>query len=198
MFTPPEEFVERLEREFGQKYRIRWSPTKNEWHLEQKVRRGLAEGFMDVNSFKNEKNRRNGQDDLIRLRDGYVLTMAIKPGTFTHCGECNTKFDVPAFDTKAVSCPFCMARGRHRYQVAGYFPLSDSLIDHLRKIDADRGGVERTSREVTHQNELLELSNYMDLRRRTDAGTRERFNRIAGILQTGYTGTDKYRHRTRY
>jgi hypothetical protein len=42
--TPPELFVEKLEREFGRRLRIRWSHERSEWHIEQKIRRGLFPG----------------------------------------------------------------------------------------------------------------------------------------------------------
>ncbi len=184
----PEAFVERLEQEFGQKYRIRWSDARHEWHIEQRIRRGIAEGFADV-SLKNAKQRRNREDDLIRARDGYVFTMAVKPGTTTHCHECNTKMSVPAFDTAVLFCPFCKMKGRSRHQVAGYFPLSDSLIDHLRKIDSEKDGTDRVAAEVDRSNQWMLFQNKMKLRNHLQAGIKDRYNRLVGIPQFGYAGS---------
>ncbi len=183
----PEEFVERLEREFGQKYRVRWSDARNEWHVEQKIRRGIAEGFANV-ALKNTQQRRNREDDLIRARDGYVLTMSVNAGNHTYCHECNTKMSVPSFETAVIFCPFCRLKGRQRHQVAGYFPLGDSLIDHLRKIDSERGGTDRVVAEVDRSNQWMLAQNERKFRNHIEAGVKDRFNRLVGIQQTGYTG----------
>lgn len=183
----PEEFVERLEREFGQKYRIRWSDARNEYHIEQKVRRGLAEGFANVNP-KNRRQWRARHDDLVRVRDGYVLTMAVKPGNFTHCSECNSKIPVPSYDTAVIQCEFCKMKGRARYEIAGYFPINDALLYHLKKIDAHSGGTERVREAVDRGNRMLEREQSGNLRRPIEAAVRERFNRLVGIPQFGYAG----------
>lgn len=185
----PEEFVERLNQVFGGRYRIRWSDARNEWHIEQKVRRGIAEGFADVNP-RHVKRAREKHDDLVRARDGYVLTMAVKAGTRDYCKTCNTQLSVPAFETQVITCPYCASRGRHSHQTAGYFPLSDSLIDHLRYIDAENDGIDRVTEAVNRSNELLlHEMNMRYIRRPIEAATRERFNRLVGIPQFGYAGS---------
>ena len=191
----PEDFTERLERQFRGRYRIRWSDTRNEYLIEQKVRRGVAEGFVDVGLNSTAQLRRHA-DDYIRARDGYVLTMAVKPGTRTWCHECNTQMDVPAFDTAVLVCPFCRSKGRYRAQVAGYFPLGDTLIDHLKMIDVDNDGNDRVAEAVDLHNEFLMFENTMRLRRHVDAGARERYNRLVGIAQVGQTGrSGRFVHR---
>ena len=63
--NPPESFVEKLDREFRGRLRIRWSTERQEWHIEQKIRRGL---------FPGTKPSKLGWDDTtdayIRHRDG--------------------------------------------------------------------------------------------------------------------------------
>jgi hypothetical protein len=185
----PESFTDRLRATFGDKYRIRWSDARGEWHLEQRVRRGIAEGCVNV-APRNRAARRASEDDLIRGRDGYVLTMTITAGTHTDCDTCGTRIDVPAFTTTTVKCGMCATKGRNVGKVAGYYPLGDTLIDHLQFIDAGSGGTDRVFAAVKRHNDLVEHDNTMQLRRNVDAATRERFNRITGIHQNGYTGRE--------
>jgi hypothetical protein len=184
----PEEFAERLEQAFGGKYRIRWSDARHEYHIEQKVRRGIAAGFVDLNPRHRERFRQKW-DDLIRARDGYVLTMAVTPGTKTFCPDCHSELQVPAFETKVIPCEFCRSRGRYRHKVAGFFPLGDSLIDHLKKIDWANDGNDRVAKAVDRHNELLLHNNRMQLRRTVDAAVRQDYNRLVGIPQFGYAGS---------
>jgi hypothetical protein len=184
----PEEFVERLQQTFGEKYRIRWSNARQEYHIEQKVRRGIADGFVDLNPRHLERKRQKW-DDLVRAKDGYVLTMAVTPGTKTFCPECRTEMQVPAFKTKVLVCEFCRSKGRYSQKVAGYYPLSDTLIDHLRKIDVHSGGNARVNEAVNRHNEFLLYDNKMAFRRRVEAATRDRFNKLVGIPQFGYAGS---------
>jgi len=187
MEYPSEEFVERLEREFSQKYRVRWSDARQEWHLEQRVRRAIAEGFVEVDP-RNREQWRLKHDAYIRARDGYVLVMQIKPGTRTHCTYCDQQMSVPLFHHATIKCEFCASRGRAVYQIAGFFPLGDTLIDYMKHIDGTTGGQQRVSDAVNRSNDLLMRDLQANLRRPIEAATRERANRILGFPQFGYGG----------
>lgn len=184
----PEDFVERLNQTFGGKYRIRWSDARHEWHIEQKVRRGIAEGFIDLNPRHLERKRQKW-DDMIRGRDGYVLTMVVSPGTRSECPICHSEMKMPAFQTAVVTCDFCASKGRRSQKVGGYYPLSDVLIDHLRRIDVDNDGNDRVAESVDRHNEFLAYEHRMNLRRPVEAAVQERFNRLVGIPHFGYAGS---------
>ena len=62
--------LERLDREFRGRLRLRWSNRKQEFQLEQKVRRALAEGPV----------KDSQDDDGIRRRDGYLYVLQEHPG----------------------------------------------------------------------------------------------------------------------
>ncbi len=183
----PEEFLERFNDRFGANYRIRWSNARNEYHIEQKVGRALGEGFVDV-SARNEKDYLENYDDRIRAKDGYILTFAVRPGTSMPCTECGLKLKVPAFRFESVQCPLCAMRGKTRMHDVGYFPLSDSLLDHLQKIDVFSGGNERVQEAVKKRNEFVMREQEMSLRRFIEPQIRERYNRLVGIPQWGRSG----------
>jgi hypothetical protein len=180
------EFQERLEGRFNGRLRARWSPSRNEVHIEQKVRRGLVEGSVNVRP-KNAEDRRLNEDELIRARDGYKLTMIVTPGTTRRCKVCNTEAAVPAFKSALQKCSFCAMKGRAQMEAVGFFPLSDSLIDYLLKLDLDTMSDRSTDAVHAHNDRLLQQREN-DLYRPVEAAFRERYNRLVGIQQTGYTG----------
>lgn len=178
--TVPTEFAKRLEREFNGRLRLRWSNAKQEFHLEQKVRRGLANGLV----------RHSHDDDGIRRRDGYFYVLSIQPGTRMPCPRCRTEVQIPAFEFREVSCPMCKLGGQEHRFGAGYFPLSDSLIDHLKTLDPEREATRRLRDQVnTHNTRLQQRQERMVLDRMADA-VADDFTRIAGIPMTGYTGKE--------
>ena len=120
----PEHITEQIERRFNGKFRLRWSDVEKMFLFEQKVKRGIAEGFAPLD-FKNGQERKNRYENVIRARDGYILTMQISPGTSMRCKVCNSEIKVPAFKTAQVACPFCEHKGRRVMYTVGYFPLSD-------------------------------------------------------------------------
>jgi hypothetical protein len=182
----PREFLERFEEEFGRNYRIRWSDARKEWHIEQKMGTGFPQDF-DI-SPKNWRDYRVAYDERLRARDGYILTLAVSPGTQTRCDECDTWVKVPAFRFETVSCPYCSMKGRKRLMTGGYFPLGESLLEHLRKIDVYNGGNERVKEAVSRRNKFIEDEAMADFRREMNAGLKERFNRLVGIPQWGRSG----------
>jgi hypothetical protein len=182
----PEEFLDRFEREFGHNYRVRWSDARKEWHFEQKMGHGFEQSI-DI-SPKSAEDYRLNYDDRVRARDGYILTFVITPGTQHQCHECNTWHKVPSFKFEAVSCPYCLLKGRKQMSDVAYWPLGESLLDHLRFIDVFSGGNERVRRAVADRNKFIEAEAAADYRRHVDAGVRDRFNRLVGIPQWGRQG----------
>lgn len=180
MYTVPTDFAKRLDREFRGRLRLRWSNRKQEFQLEQKVRRALAEGPV----------KDSQDDDGIRRRDGYLYLLSVRPGTRMPCPRCNTEVRVPEFEFREVSCPMCKLAGREHRFSAGYFPLTDLLIDHLKTLDPEREATRRLRDQVNAANtRLQQQSERQVLDRMADAVTDD-FTRIAGIPMTGYTGKE--------
>jgi hypothetical protein len=152
----PEEFEERFNREFNGRYRIRWSDARGEWHLEQKVERGIGPGMVPAMP-KTKAQYRARFDDMLRARDGYVLTLTITPGDRMPCPRCNSELQVPVKQFKHLRCDYCARRGRSTILAVGHFPFNDDLIYHLRKIDAYNDGIERVDREVKEREEYVSI-----------------------------------------
>ena len=193
--TASQEFLDRFEDRFGANYRFRWSDARQEWHVEQKVARGIGDGFVDT-SARNAEDYRLNHDDRLRAKDGYILTFAVRPGTSMPCEECGTKLKVPAFKFEVANCPVCSLKGKQRLQAVGYFPLGDSLLDHLKFIDVFSGGNERVKEAVARRNVFVQNEHDMELRRLIEPAVRERFNRLVGIPQWGRNGNQPMWDRT--
>jgi hypothetical protein len=185
--TIPDYIEEQIERRFHGRFRLRWSDADQMFHYEQKVRRGIAEGFVPI-ATKSERHFKSRYDDQIRGRDGYVLVMKIAPGTQTRCTVCHGDISIPAFKSAQVNCGFCASKGRRSSFVAGYFPLSDSLLDELERIDPDRGGNERVFDAQRKAELFREREQEWNLTAPAEAAFRERFNRLVGIPQVGLSG----------
>jgi hypothetical protein len=182
VYTPPDSFVEKLEREFRGRLRVRWSRERNEWHIEQKIKRGL---------FPGTKPSKRGWDETadayIRHRDGTIFVMAVRTGSLMDCPRCGTELKVPYMETHFVRCPLCQLRGYTNAYPVVFFPLGDGLIDYLRKIDPENPLSERLNEDLERQNELLAETMERDALRLGEAAAHERYNRIVGIPQTGWT-----------
>lgn len=186
----PEYFKEALETRFQGRFRIRWSDVEGVFLLEQKVRRAIAEGFAPI-VIKSERHRKLTYENQVRARDGYVLSMKITPGTHTYCPRCNAKMNVPVYKTAQVACPICAQSGYRSVFAGGHWPLNDSLLHELDRTDPDRGGNERVFRAQQAAMEFKEKMQEYAITSNADAAFRERFNRLVGIPQTGYTGKVK-------
>lgn len=178
----PRSFTERLEREFRGRLRIRFSDKEQEWQIEQRVGRAvLPDARISLYD-----------DDAIRARDGYLHVMSIRQGDRMPCPKCRYELKVPAFKTVDVACPYCKLKGRTTRVCAGYFPLEgDALIQHLRRLDPERGASLELAAEADRKNEALVAS----LERQSlDAsyGISQDFNRLFGIQSVGYTGKERY------
>jgi hypothetical protein len=182
MYHPPAEFVEKLEREFRGRLRVRWSRELNEWHIEQRVRRGLFPGTKP-----SKKGWDETADSYIRHRDGVVHIMSVRTGTKMRCQKCNTELSVPYMETHFVGCPYCKLRGYNSTYAVVFFPLGDSLIDYLKKLDPENPLSERLAEDLDRQNQALADKMERDALAEGTAAAAERYNRIVGIPQTGWT-----------
>lgn len=194
VYTVPVDFAKRFLAEFPE-YRIRWSFRRNNWQIEQVYGRGALQAS-DISP---------ENDGLIRERDGYWLVMEIQPGDRMACPSivahypqlqrCGLTLKVPIRATAETVCTDCKKRGRDGRHMAAYWPLDETFLDHMRKTDPLRDGIRRVSREADSHNEAREA----DIDRRGSnegqAASADLFNRIVGINQWGYTGSNKNIHR---
>jgi hypothetical protein len=142
MYKPPEDFVEKLEREFHG-YRIRWSVKNNRWSLEQRVGRGALPGTYPEDKF---------DDGTIRAAEGYWLILEVSPRPYTKCPECGFHFDLPELKIKEAKCEYCCERGLDARWMLGYFPLGEALLDQLRKTDPKRDGIQKLGAKIDARN----------------------------------------------
>lgn len=175
----PTQFVSDLTRAFEGRVRVRWSKKTHEWHFEQKVGRA-ALPTIHISEI---------DDDRIRERDGYVYIFAVRPGTSMPCPVCNHTLAVPALKFAEVSCGVCAIQGKNTAQLAAYFPLGDLLIDHLRMIAPERSSRRRLE-EMDRRNAQRNESKRRDAQNYGDSALLDRWNRIVGIEQVGYTGKE--------
>lgn len=130
MSLRPETFEDELQRRLGRDYRLRWSPRKETWMIEQKVGRQV-----DL------PRRFQWTDDWVRLRDGYGLVAEVSPALTMKCWQCRTRLAVPELAWKEVKCETCRASRNYNtsiYYVA-YFPLCERLLQHLESTSPQRG-----------------------------------------------------------
>jgi hypothetical protein len=182
LMEAPTDFTERLDQAFGGRLRIRWSPLRQEFQIEQKVGRAVvAPYWID-----------EGNDDLIRARDGYDYIMSVRPGDRMPCPSCYLPLAVPVMDTEEISCGYCRLQGRATRVVAGFWPLdTDHLIEHLRKIDPLRGAQKELTAAADRRNRLLLESMETAALAPGYAAFDDNYNRLVGIPQVGFTGKEK-------
>lgn len=178
----PEQFVARLESTFGGRLRIRWSVAEQCFHIEQKVGRAVVAPIFIEES----------RDDLIRARDGYHPVMTVRPGDRMPCPTCSYQLHVPVLDTMDIRCPYCQLKGRQTRVVAGYWPLNDTLIEHLRKIDPLRGASQELADEADRHNKMLMRSQENDALAPGEAAFSDDYNRIVGIESNSHKHLPRY------
>ena len=180
MYTVPAGFTKRLEHEFQGRIRLRWSSANHEFQVEQRVRRGAHDGPI-----------RSSKDDAgIRQRDGYLYLFSIRPGTKMPCPRCTQDLSVPVAEIREISCESCKLHGREHRVIAGYFPLNDTLIEHLKKLDPERGASQRLNARVLANNIAHQSRLGQSVVNHASDKLRDDFSRIAGIPQVGYTGKE--------
>ena len=175
LFVNADTFADALSRRCGAHYRLRWSPTKDLWMVEQKVARALevpADGDPDITA---------------RVRDGYGLVMQFSPVPYMFCPECRSRLDLPHLQIGEVRCDYCRIRpSTHDNQMwfTGYFPLCEKLLLYLEKTAPKREG--RWRAEVETQNHQLAAAAESRYANTTDAIARSYWGQVVGNLTVGY------------
>lgn len=183
LYTVPSDFARVFFKEFPD-YRIRWSFKKRCWLVEQKCGRGsLKPIHVDPHD-----------DQLIRAKDGYWLVMEIQPGDRMPCPVCDNTVRVAVRKFAESRCENCIRHGRDGRFMAGYYPFSESLLEHLRHSDPLRGGLQRMQAEADKANQLRLARAERETARIVEAGTKDAFSRIFDIQSVGYTGSNKFIH----
>jgi hypothetical protein len=181
----PDSFASRLKDEFPN-LRIRFSEKRQAFQIEQQIGRGcLPPIHIDPHN-----------DDLIRAKDGYWKVCEVRPGTTMPCEQCGSTLQVPPLKFKEVTCAKCVRDGFDGRVVAGYFPLSEILLEHLRFLNPLTGGIERNAEMVDRHNKQLLASRERDVQNTVES-TKDDYGFIAGIPSVGYTGNTKIIHRDR-
>jgi hypothetical protein len=176
----PQDFVDRLRDTFDGRLRVRWSAAAQEFQIEQKVgRASVAPCRID-----------EGRDDLIRARDGFHPVMSIRAGDRMPCPKCEYELKVPIRDTVDLRCPYCEMRGAQTRLVVGFWPLDDSLIEHLRKIDPLRDDQGEQAARADHHNRLLLQSQENSMSDAVTSAASDDYRRLVGIPMVGYTGKE--------
>jgi hypothetical protein len=183
MYSVPEEFAERLHQEFDGRLRIRWSRPEQAFVVEQRIARRLADSFPVLDD----------QDDLLRLRDGYIKVMSVNTGTRVPCPRkgCLVEFKLPTpFETWLMECPACKAAGYSHQHGMGFFELNDRLLEHLRALDPTKGASRRLRDKVDAANRRVHLGHDRLSDNLVEDVVSDNFIQIAGIPMTGYTGKE--------
>src|SRR5579864_5311626 len=150
----PETFASLLQSRLGTphnlEYRVRWSPSRSSYCIEQRVARATFAGWDNLSAGDEDAVRAySTQDDLIRLRDGYSLVMEVCETPTFKC-PCGHVFRLTPLKWKEYRCPRCFAQGEKTFYYIAYFPLSEKLLEQL----------EKTSPARAHEfNRLMEAAN---------------------------------------
>jgi hypothetical protein len=175
----PSDFTSTLEREFQGRLRIRWSPLRSEWHIEEKVGRGIFEVPLI-----------EWDDRYIRVRDGYAHVMAIQPRDTMSCPLCHFPIPVPVFETAEAKCDYCISRGRDARFRAAFYPLNHRLITFLKKIDPlravdfegkDRSSIDELAREADEANARREQVAARNTTNEIESATLDNWKDLADI-----------------
>lgn len=180
LYNVPEGFQERLDQEFGEgKIRVRWSDQWDEWHVEQRVRRGVV-GIGSATE--------RWRDDVIRYRDGYVWIMSLKQGTRFPCPKCGLTLKAPTRATEMVSCEHCRLKGYDHHWMACHWPMDETLIDHLKELER---GIDTRIEDLQQARVAHQKMQQRRVLEPTLAGIEDNFNLGMGIQSVGYTGREK-------
>lgn len=128
MRSVPESFSRALNRQFDGRFRVRFSVKRQTFQIEEKcdVAR-LAPIEIDA-----------ADDHLIRAVDGYSFFAEVTPGTTCLCNRCGQDTYAVSKEFRSTVCPRCTKKS-----IRCYWPLDDSLLEHLRSTDPRRGAYER-------------------------------------------------------
>lgn len=168
----PSQFQRRLLRDFGGRLRMRWSDATQQYQLEEKVGRASMPA-----------HDKSPDDNKIRATEGYGLVLTVAPGDREGCRQCGATIHLPVFDFAETRCPRCGALTR-----SCYWPLTDMLIEHLRKIDPLRDGPSRLKDEADTHNFQADQALQKKTSNTIKDITFDSFNEVAEIPTFGYTG----------
>ena len=142
--NPPSDFIKHLHRDFGGRFRLRWSDKRQEFRLEQRVLPGQV-----MAPPVDEDGRWDTYDDHYQCaRDGYVYVMAIRNGDRMPCPICGLPVAVPIMETRESVCDHCKFQGRDGRYIAAFYPLNHILLEHLHDIDPLNGGPQRVRNRI--------------------------------------------------
>ena len=138
----PETFASTLQARLGTphalEYRVRWSPSRSTFMIEQRVGRAAFAGWDHFSAGDEDAARgATAVEDLIRIRDGYSLVMEVCETPTFKCG-CGHVFQLTPLKWKEYRCPRCRAQGEKSFYYLAYFPLCDKLIEQLEKTSPAR------------------------------------------------------------
>jgi hypothetical protein len=171
--TVPGWFARQLAAESDNRLRVRWSGQTQRFAIEAKVGRPVAMG-RPIDAW---------DDAAIRQRDGYELVMEVAPGDRSRCPRCASWTRLPIRRVGEARCAHCS----HTFR-ACFWPLNESLLQHLRYIDPDRGGIARVFQDVDASEARRERQWRRQRHNDTEAIWKEDYNRLVGIPSVGYTG----------
>ena len=179
MIEAPKSFKESLKTQFNDRIRIRWSDKDQEWQIEEKIARA---------SLPQEHLDDQWDDDAIRQRDGYGFICSVRPGDRMPCPVCNTTLKVPVNEFAEIKCDYCSMKGRKTSLIAGFFELSDILLEHLRRLDPLRGWRESHTYEVYDEWKQKVMDKEIE---NMSPIWSDNYRRLVGIPMVGYTGKEK-------
>ena len=177
MLTPAREFTDRLQRDFGDRLRIRWSQASQQWLIEQKVGRAAIPA----------RPGSELEDGWIRARDGYALVLTISPGDRERCQRCGETVRLPVYDFRETSCPRCGKLTR-----SCYWLLNDHLLEHLRWIDPLRDGPRRMAKDADRATQDAEKSRNRAASNETESILKDAIGQMGGFTTVGYTGREQH------
>lgn len=184
LYRVPQDFQDRLEQEFGDKLRIRWSDQWDEWQIEQKVRNHLVGRSITEDRFS---------DDVIRYKDGFVWVMSFKQGTQFPCPKCGLSLKCVSRRSEMVSCRHCQLKGYEHRWLACHWPMDETLIDHLKKLEKN---IDLTTDQLHRSTSMLQKQMHRNVLDPVLDRHRDDFDRLVGNLKVGYGGMKRFEEKT--
>lgn len=178
----PTSFINDLTR-INPLLRIRFSQKRGCWQIEQQVGRGALPPI----------HIEEDDDQLIRARDGYWFVCEVRLGDRMPCPFCNATLKVSHLKFKESRCERCISNGIDARFMAGYFPLGEALLEHLRYLNPLTGGIERAANDLDKANDLMLKTRERDMSNLTET-MKDDYSYIMGIPSVGYTGNNKTIH----
>lgn len=169
----PEWFVEELDSDSGGRYRVRWSARRGRWQVEERIGRQSAK----------RRVLENTSEEAIRENDGMRLLFEITPGTRTHCPRCHRWMQVRVATEmpRTSRCGTCLKEWKFCFM-----PLGSALLQYLRYIQPERGGLERVLPDVEAAEKARAVAKRRELHRNTEAIWKEDFTKNFEIDSVGW------------